>query len=384
MLLRARQGIAGIIAAGLLLTAAPPAALLAPPSVAFAEAGTAAEATAALPKVQVIGTGGTISGKSVDETSFQNYKAGTLLIEDMVAALPNKDKIADVSTFQFGNSGSSAYTIKDLYDLSLKVDEVLTDHDGVVVTTGTDTMEEIAYFLDLTVRSPKPVVVTGSMRPWTVIGSDAQANLYNAIKLAASGKTNKFGTVLMLNDTIHAVREVTKSNDYRTDTFETPQLGMLGYIDENNIRIYRAPARALRSEDWATPFDLKTISKDDLAKVEIAYSYQDAGGEAIDGFVAGGAKGIVTAGTGAGGISKAMSAARAKAIENGVIFVTTTRTGSGSIYSSGQGIIAGDNLNPQHARIMLLLSLSFSKDYETIKIWFSKYGAPQVELTSAE
>ncbi len=339
---------------------------------------------AALPKVKVIGTGGTISGKSQDETSFQNYKAGTLLIQDMVDALPNKDKIAEVTTSQFGNSGSSAYSMQDLYDLSLQVDEALKEQDGVVVTTGTDTMEEIAYFLDLTVQSPKPVVVTGSMRPWTVIGSDAQANLYNAIKLAGSGKTKYFGTVLMLNDTIHAAREVTKTNDYRTDTFESPQLGMFGFIDESNIRIYRAPARSFKPVDeWATPFDLTKIKKEDLPKVEIAVSYQGAGGEAIQGFVDGGAEGIVTAGTGAGGISKAMSEARQKAIEEkGVMFVTTTRTGSGSIYSGSKGVIAGDNLNPQHARIMLLVSLAFSKDFDTVKGWFDKYGAPQVDLTS--
>ncbi|MNO30124.1 L-asparaginase precursor [compost metagenome] len=302
-------------------------------------------------------------------------------MEDMVKALPNKDQIAEVSSYQFGNAGSGSYSMQQLYSLSLKVDEALKTQDGVVVTTGTDTMEEIAYFLDLTVRSPKPVVITGSMRPWTVIGSDAQANLYNAIKLAASGKTKYYGTVLMLNDEFHAAREVTKTNAYRTDTFETPKLGMLGYIDEKNIRIYRSNARSLMSEDkWATPFDLSKISASSLAKVEIAYSYQDAGAGAITGFVEDGAKGIVTAGTGAGGISKAMGEARTKAIkEKGVIFVATTRTGSGSNYTSADGIIAGDNLNAAHARILLLLSLSFSSDFNTIKGWFDTYGSGQID-----
>jgi len=372
-----------ILAAGLAFTAAGLPAIPLPRASAAESGVSAANAQTAktLPKVQVIATGGTLAGKSVDETSFTNYRAGTLLIEDMVRALPNKDKIAEVTTHQFGNSGSSAYTIQQLYDLSLKVDEALKNQDGVVVTSGTDTMEEIAYFLDLTVRSPKPVVVTGSMRPWTVIGSDAQANLYNAIKLAASGKTRYFGTVLMLNDEFHAAREVTKTNSYRTDTFVTPQVGALGYIDENNIRVYRAPFRALKAaKDWATPFDLTKITKNDLAKVEIAYSYQDAGPGAISAFVAGGAKGIVTAGTGAGGISKAMSEERSKATEQGVVFVTTTRTGSGSNYSEGKGIIAGDNLNAQHARIMLLLGLSFTKDFATLQNWFDTYGYGQIEL----
>ncbi|MCM3127239.1 MULTISPECIES: asparaginase [unclassified Paenibacillus] len=337
--------------------------------------------TSELPNVLVIGTGGTIAGQSTDETSFTNYRAGSLAIGDMVGSLPNLDKLAEVNTLQFGNSGSSAYTIPDLYDLSMSVDKALETYDSVVVTTGTDTMEEIAYFLDLTVQSDKPVIITGSMRPWTVIGSDAQANLFNAIKLAASGRTTSFGTVLMLNDTLHSARGVTKTNAYRTDTFETPVLGALGYIDGDNIRIYRAPARAMKPEGTAKPvFDLSKITKEKLAdtKVEIAISYQQAGGGAISGFVANGAKGIVTSGTGAGGISSAMSAERRTAIEEGVVFVTTTRTGSGSVYSGGEGIISGDNLSPQHARILLLLSLAFTDDFDTIKGWFETYGKSEV------
>jgi L-asparaginase len=214
----------------------------------------------AKPNVLVIGTGGTISGQANDgdPTNLQSYKSGTYKIEDMVAQLPKKEKIADVSTYQFGNKGSGSYTIGDLYDLSLTVDQALKTYDGVVVTTGTDTMEDIAYFLDLTVRSDKPVVITGAMRPWDVIGTDAPANLYNAIKLAGSGKTKWFGTVLMLNDVVQAARDVTKTNAQRLDTFETPILGALGYIDQDNISIYRAPGRVSKAgtPDWSTPYDL--------------------------------------------------------------------------------------------------------------------------------
>lgn len=338
-----------------------------------------------LPNVMVIGTGGTLAGKASnnDPTNFQSYAAGTYPIASLVEQLPNKNKIADVSTYQFGNKGSTGYTMEDLYDLSLAVDQALEQYDGAVVTTGTDTMEEIAYFLDLTVRSEKPVVVTGSMRPWDVIGTDAPANLYNAIKLAGSGKTKWYGTVIMLNDTIQAAREVTKSNAQRTDTFKTPILGALGYIDQDNIRIYRLTGRALKAGQttWATPFDLRLISKSDLPIVEIAYSYQQAGGGAIRGFIAGGAQGIVTAGTGAGGISSQLSAARKEAIEQGVLFVTTTRTGSGTMYpSSSKGIIAGDNLNPQHARILLLVTMAFTKDFTTLQSWFETYGTRDVDM----
>jgi len=340
------------------------------------------EAKQTLPKVQVIGTGGTISGKSTDETSFIDYRSGSLAIQDMVGELPNVEKLADVTTTQFGNKGSSGYSMQDLYDLSLLVDEQLKHNDGVVVTTGTDTMEEIAYFLDLTIQSSKPVVVTGSMRPWTVIGSDAQANLFNAIKLAASEETSYFGTVIMLNDTINSARDVTKTNSYRVDTFES-RTGPLGYIDQDHIQIYEAPARAIdykNKNEWKTPFDLKKIAKEELEKVEIVYSYQGAGGEAIKAFADAGVKGIVTAGTGAGGISPAQSAERKSAIEKGVIFMSTTRTGSGSVYSSGTGIIPADNLNPQHARILLMLALSFGEDFDEVKELVSEYGVRQANV----
>jgi len=297
--------------------------------------------------------------------------------------LPGLDKVADVSTYQFGNKGSGSYTIEDLYDLSLTVDKALEWYDGAVVTTGTDTMEEIAYFLDLTVRSEKPVVVTGAMRPWDVIGSDASANLYRAITLAASGKTASYGTVIMLNDMIFAAREVTKTNSYRLDTFDAPIVGALGYIDDKAIRLYRATARSLLAgtEEWKTPFDLSKISKDDLPLVGIVYNYQDASGGAIRGLVEDGVKGIVTAGTGAGGISSQLSAARNEAIQqHGVVFVSTTRTGSGSVYSEGTNIIAGDSLNPQHARILLLLSLAFTDDVEQIREWFATIGTRDIDM----
>ncbi|MCA0756549.1 S-layer homology domain-containing protein [Paenibacillus sp. N4] len=346
-----------------------------------------AHAASPLPNVIVVATGGTLAGaaRDGDKTNFQNYAAGTYPMADLVAQLPTH-KTADVSTFQFGNKGSGGYTMKELYDLSLAVDAALEIYDSAVVTTGTDTMEEIAYFLDLTVRSEKPVVVTGAMRPWDVIGTDGPANLYQAIKVASSNKTKWFGTVVMLNDVIHAAREVTKSNAHRMDTFETPMFGALGYVDDPAVRIYRLNARALKAgqPDWATPFDLRTISKDELPLVEIVYNYQEAGGGAIRALVEDGAKGIVTAGTGAGGISSKMSAARTEAIKQGVTFVSTTRTGSGTISGGGSGIVAGDNLNPQHARIMLMLALAFSDDFNTVKGWFETVGTQDISVEESE
>ena len=340
------------------------------------------------PNIIVIGTGGTLAGKANngDPTSFQSYAAGTYLIADLVAQLPNKEKIADVSTYQFGNKGSGGYSIQELYDLSLAVEQSLEQYDGAVVTTGTDTMEEIAYFLDLTIQSEKPVVVTGSMRPWDVIGTDAPANLYQAIKTAASNKTKWYGTVIMLNDTIQAAREVTKGNTHRTDTFDTAMFGALGYVDDSAVRMYRLNGRASKAgtAQWKTPFNLKTIAKADLPSVGILYNYQAAGAGALNGLVEEGVQGIVTAGTGAGGISSALSSARSKAIKDkNIIFVSTSRTGSGSVYSSGNGIISGDNLDPQHARIMLILTLAFTDDFNQMKTWFATVGTQEISISVA-
>src|SRR5688572_27396679 len=194
---------------------------------------TAVSAQARKPKVTVIGTGGTIAGVSTTRTSFQTYRAGQLAIEDMVNELrPQIDSVAEVTTVQFGNSASNGYRIPDYYDLSLAIDKALETADGVVVTTGTDTMEEFVYWSELTVRSQKPVVFTGAMRPWTVISPDGPANLFNAIVLAASGETTCFGTVLAFNDEFHAAKEVWKTDNTRVNAFISRQSGILGYIDE--------------------------------------------------------------------------------------------------------------------------------------------------------
>ncbi len=359
-----------------------------PLGIASARYSTAtANAAAGKPKVVVVATGGTMAGKATGRDTFTSYRAGTYRMEDMLNTLrPELDAVADVTAVQFGNAGSSGYSIAQFHALTLEVEKQLETADAVVVTTGTDTQEEFAYWLDLTVQSRKPVVTSGSMRPWgsgdgpddsLVFGTDAPANLYNAIKVAASQQTYCFGTVLMLNDEIQAAREVTKSNSYRTDTFQTREYGVLGWIDGNNITLGRAPARVMTcdTEDWFTPFDLTKTAPENLPRTEILMSYQQAGGEAVTAFANAGVKGIVTAGTGAGGISSAMSQARTAAIrDKGVWFVSTTRTGSGSSYGSGNGLIAGGDLTAVKARLLLLLSRAFTEDFATAQGWFATFG----------
>jgi L-asparaginase len=365
-------------------------------SVAYTQAVAAATTT---PKVTVIGTGGTISGVAPTRSDFTNYRSGQIPIETMVGQIqPEIGKVADVGTVQFGNKGSGGYTIAEFHALTLAVEMALETADGVVVTTGTDTMEEFAYWLDLTVQSRKPVVLTGAMRPWAagspdgpqIIGADGPANLYNAITLAASQVTYCFGAVLMLNDEFHAARDVTKANSTRMDTFQTRQFGVLGYIDGPVIKVGRATERVERCDqpqEWMTPFDLSEIAVADLPRTEIVYNYQQAGGEAITAFAAAGVKGIVTAGTGAGGVSSAMGAARTAAARTGVTFVSTTRTGSGAVSGSSSTlpIIAGEDLLPQKARLLLLLSLAFSSDDPAqVRTWIATIGNPQFVVTTEQ
>ncbi|NHC12644.1 asparaginase [Motilibacter sp. E257] len=353
-----------------------------------------AAAAAAKPKVAVIGTGGTIAGVAQSRSSFTNYSAGRIPIASMVQQLqPEIGNVADVSTVQFGNAGSGGYTIAQFHALTLAVENALKTADGVVVTTGTDTMEEFAYWLDLTVQSRKPVVLTGAMRPWAagtidgpqVIGADGPANLYNAITLAASQTTYCFGTVLMLNDEFHAARDVTKGNTTRMDTFETRRMGSLGWIDGDYIKVGRAPARVAKCDtpsEWLTPFNLSTKPASALPRVEIVYNYQQAGGEAITAFANAGVKGIVTAGTGAGGISSAQSAARSAAANAGVVFISTSRVGSGSVTGGSGNIIAGDDLLAQKARLFLLLGLTFAPgDAAKIRGWMDTIGQAEWKVT---
>ncbi|MDF2964439.1 MAG: L-asparaginase, partial [Paenibacillus sp.] len=233
-------------------------------------------------------------------------------------------------------------------------------------------------------QSDKPVVFTGSMRQSNTFSFDGEANLFNAIRLAASGETKCFGTVLMLNDEFFAAREVTKTDALRLDTFDGGRYGALGTVDENRIRSVRAPARVMAcgTDAWKTPFDLKTVKPEDLAKVEIIYSYTEASGEPIKTLADSGVDGIVTAGHGAGGISTAQQKARKEAIEKGVVFVNATRAGSGAVYDTGApGIIGAADLLPQKARILLQMGLTFSNDPEQVRQWFNTIGVPEFNMS---
>lgn len=393
--------VATVAAAGVSLALQPTASDdYAAPAIAMPASGSANyqaavdAAAESRPKVTLVATGGTIAGLASGRDTFASYRAGSIEGEELIAQLqPELAEVADVDVVQFGNAGSSGYTIDQFRQLTLVVEEALESSDGVVVTTGTDTQEEFAYWLDLTVQSQQPVVTTGAMRPWQdgegelVFGADGPANLFNAVKLAASQATYCFGTVLMLNDEIHAARDVTKSNALRMDTFDSRSYGAIGYVDQNGITLGRGVPRVGDCDDpdeWMTPFDMSEVDEGGVARTEIVYSYQEAGGEPISAFHEAGVDGIVTAGTGAGGISAAMREARSAAADDGVMFVTTTRTGAGHIFGSTSGnIVPGGDLTPIKARLLLALSLTFTDDAEQVGSWFDEIGNQNVVATTS-
>lgn len=339
-----------------------------------------------LPGVRVVSLGGTIVSTAKGRFRYQSYDTPRISIESLVDRLqPEISDVANVSILKASDIGSQDITTEYLRQLTLAIDASLEEDDvqGVVVTTGTSVMEEVAYWLDLTLRSDKPVVVTGSMRQANTASWDGEGNLFNAIRLAASQKTTCYGTVIMMDDSFFGAREVTKSDAVRMDTFQARRTGTLGWVDEDRIRAIHAPARvmACKTPKWPTPFDMNTIELADIPRVDVAYSYVDAAGETISGLVDAGVKGIVTAGTGGGGLSAEQKDARDAAIEQGILFVSANRTGSGSSYGSGPGVLPAGDLLPQKARMLLQLGLATGADENTIRNWFLTIGRPDFDLS---
>jgi L-asparaginase len=287
---------------------------------------TSATARSAAPAVHIVATGGTIAS-----TNYYSDDPGKIGVGQLLHAVPGLDTIATISAQQFSNIASGAMTPAMWLDLSRGIADTLRtrpDLAGVVVTHGTDTMEETAYFLDLTVADPRPVVVTGAMRPSDGIGIDGPANLRDAVRVAASPSARDRGTMVVMNDEIFAARDVTKSNTVRPDAFASPVRGDLGAADPEEIRFFREPHRG-------TVFDISRL--DSLPRVDIVYSYVGADGAGVDAAVAAGARGIVVAATGRGDVPPNQRQALRRAMAKGVIVVVGSRAGSGSV-EVGNGV----------------------------------------------
>src|SRR5215467_6536955 len=332
-----------------------------------------------LPLVWVLSTGGTIAGAGAGSTNVAEYKSGTILGEDLVKAVPEIKQFANVKVQQIINVRSPDVKLENLLTLANGINSIFA-HDpdvaGIVVTHGTNTLEETAYFLNLTVKHEQPVVVVGSMRPSTAISADGPLNLLNAVRTAVSAEAKGKGVLVVMNDEINGARDVTKTNTYRVDTFRAPELGLLGYINEDKVTFYHSSTRrhTLNSE-----FDITGVKT--LPEVEIVYSYVDPSSAIIRALITSGTKGIVFAGSGAGSLSNSEKTGLKTILsmppESRPVMVRSSRVGNGRVIARDEydamGMIPADTLNPQKARILLMLALTKTRDLKEIQRMFAEY-----------
>ena len=332
-----------------------------------------------LPLVWVLGTGGTISSWGSPRLTFFEYGvAGQRLdVHQNLERIPEVSDFANVKAEHLWMAGSGSLGPTRWLELTKKINRLFqedSDISGIVVTHGTSSMEETAYWLNLTVKSEKPVVVTGTMRPPSAMGTDSDNNLLGAIILAGSQEARGKGVTVMLNDEINAAREVTKQNAYRVETFGTREMGFLGYLDSDlKPMFYREP---VRKHTYQTEFDVDGLS--DLPKVYIVYAYEGADDLVVRALIDAKAPGIVIAGMGAGGAGgQVQQEALMEASRQGSIVVSSTRAGSGRVIRTSRhrevGWVAADNLSPHKARILLQLALTKTNDPEEIQRMFDAY-----------
>jgi L-asparaginase len=336
-----------------------------------------ANADQAKPKIKILATGGTIAGAQAAQ-SDAGYKSGTFSVNDLINAVPQLTNVAVLSGEQIANIGSQTMNHEVWLKLAARCNELLAqdDVDGIVITHGTDTMEETAYFLSLVVKSDKPVVLVGSMRPATAISADGPINLYNGVALAANPEARGRGPLVVLNDTIHYAREAQKMHTTRMDTFQSPNRGIAGMMNTGKAFFYsmNTMRHGTKSE-----FSVDGKSVSDLPRVDIVYSYANLGGDMIDALVAKGAKGIVLDGVGDGNTTDAALAALEQAAKKGVAVVRCSRTGSGVVDRNVEvnddklGFIAGMELSAQKARILLMLGLMQTNDPQKLQQYFVEY-----------
>jgi len=326
--------------------------------------------------VTILATGGTIAGSGATTTTTVGYTAATVGVDRLIAAVPELAKVAQVKGEQVFQIASENMTNEHWLKLAKRVNTLLAqpDVDGIVITHGTDTLEETAYFLDLTVKSKKPVVLVGAMRPGTALSADGPINLYNAVLLAASQEAVGKGVLVTLNDQIQGARDVTKTNTSTLDSFKTPELGMLGYIQGNKPYFYHASTRKHTAD---TEFDVSKL--DTLPQVDIVYGYANVSPVALNALVAAGAKGIIHAGVGDGSLASKVLPSLTEARKQGVLIVRSARVGQGIVARNGEAnddaldFVVSDTLNPQKARILLMLALTRTSDSKDIQRMFYTY-----------
>jgi len=327
------------------------------------------------PNIVILATGGTIAGAAASGTQSA-YTSGAVTIDAMLKAVPGIEKLANIKGEQISNVGSQDMSFEILLKLAKRINELdsTSGVDGIVITHGTDTMEESAFFLNLTVKSDKPVVMVGSMRPSTAVSADGPLNLYNAVAVAADPQAKGRGVLVVMNDQIHAAHSLTKTSTTAIQTFMSPIRGVVGVSAYGKNDWYNNPPWKHTSQ---SEFDISNVTK--LPRVDIVFADEDMESDLIDASVNAGAKGIVIAGVGNGNMTKASVDAAARAVKKGVVVVRSSRVATGMVDRNVEvnddelGFIASDELNPQKSRILLSLILLNPRPASEIQKAFNTY-----------
>src|ERR1700757_4517327 len=328
-----------------------------------------------LPNIVILATGGTIAGAAATGTQA-GYTSGAVTIDTMLAAVPGVKDLANIRGEQISNVGSQDMTFQIMLTLAKRINALLASNsvDGVVVTHGTDTMEETAYFLNLVVKSKKPVVLVGSMRPSTAVSADGPLNLFNAVGVAADPASAGRGVLVVMNDWIHGAHSLTKTSTTAVQTFMSPLRGLVGISTYGKNDFYNTPGW---KHTTASEFDIGNVTK--LPRVDILFACADMSSDLIDAAVANGAKGIVIAGVGNGNMNKGSLEAAARTAKKGVVVVRSTRVATGTVgrnvevNDDDMNLIASDELNPQKSRILLMLALLKPRSNADIQNLFYTY-----------
>ena len=337
--------------------------------------GAGAVAEAKPPRVVVLATGGTIAGAAAGPSSY-GYKSGSYDVNTLLSAVPNLDKLATMTGEQVANIGSQDMNDEVWLQLAKRLNAVLKsgDADAVLITHGTDTLEETAYFLSLVAKSSKPVVMVGSMRPATATSADGPANIYNGVAAATDPGAKGRGVLVSLNDEIHYARNVVKTNTTSLQTFESPNRGLAGVVNTGKVQWFQRMDSKLGPDS-----EFKVDNLDKLPRVDVIYAHANMSPDLIDAAVRGGAQGIVVAGVGDGNLTKPALDTLAKYAKSGIAVVRSTRLPTGVVLRNNEvnddelGTVASGELNPGKSRVLLQLALTKTKDPLKIQKMFYTY-----------
>lgn len=338
-------------------------------------AATLVQAQGKLPKVVILATGGTIAGTAASSTQA-GYTSGQVTIDAMINAVPDAKKLADVRGEQISNVGSQDMTFEIMLKLADRINQLTSsgEADGIVITHGTDVIEETAYFLNLVVHTDKPVVLVGSMRPSTAMSADGPLNLYEGIAVAADPQAKNRGVMIVVNDQIHSAQTLVKTSTTAVQTFMSPLRGLLGISSYGKNEFYRYPHNKYGKN---SEFNVDGVKS--LPRVDVVYGGAGMEPDLIDASVERGAKGIVIAGVGNGNMSKAALDACTRASKKGVIVVRSTRVATGDVGRNIEvnddelGLVASYELNPQKSRILLSVALLKQRSLSELQKLFMEY-----------